>query len=129
MLVLKKKYEPCKPKEVREFAKEIARMSQSGPAGANQAQRAIKKLAQTADGRKLLAEAAKQAHVAQHSLGANLSSVKGYGGSAARNSASQLSASAYASGNQVSFAGGSNANLLAHELTHIVQQKASKGEK
>lgn len=135
MQILKKKYDPNKPNEVREFSKEIARLMQSGPAGADQAQRAMKQLEQTSDGRKLLAKASKQAHIATHSFGMDFSDVKVHSGAAARNASNQLGAAAYSAGSHVAFGqagaghGGGSERLLAHELAHVVQQKKAGGDK
>ncbi len=131
MQVLKKKYNPGRPDEVRQFAKEISRMSQSGVAGANQARRAIDKLSQQPEGRKLLAQAAKLAHLDRQSIGQSLSSVRVNTGGGAPG----LGAAAFSAGSQVAFGNGSSAgdpkahDLLAHELTHVVQQGPGQPKK
>ncbi|MFI2608404.1 DUF4157 domain-containing protein [Kitasatospora sp. NPDC018619] len=57
-------------------------------------------------------------------LGADFSDVRIHTGSAANASAAELGARAYTSGNHVVIgAGGGDAHTLAHELTHVIQQR------
>ncbi|MEU8737872.1 eCIS core domain-containing protein [Streptomyces halstedii] len=57
-------------------------------------------------------------------LGADFSDVRVHSGSAARASATALGARAYTSGNHVVIGdGGADAHTLAHELTHVIQQR------
>ncbi|MFB7508572.1 eCIS core domain-containing protein [Streptomyces broussonetiae] len=57
-------------------------------------------------------------------LGADFSSVRLHTGDAARRSAQELGARAYTSGeNVVIGAGGTDKHTLAHELTHVIQQR------
>lgn len=57
-------------------------------------------------------------------LGADFSDVRVHSGSAARASAAALGARAYTSGNHVVIGdGGADAHTLAHELTHVIQQR------
>ncbi|MFD5462884.1 DUF4157 domain-containing protein [Kitasatospora sp. NPDC127059] len=57
-------------------------------------------------------------------LGADFSDVRLHTGSAANASAAEVGARAYTSGNHVVIAaGGGDAHTLAHELTHVIQQR------
>jgi hypothetical protein len=57
-------------------------------------------------------------------LGADFSDVRLHTGTAARRSAAEIGARAYTSGNHVVIGeGGSDRHTLAHELTHVVQQR------
>ncbi|NEY33737.1 DUF4157 domain-containing protein [Streptomyces sp. PRKS01-65] len=57
-------------------------------------------------------------------LGADFSDVRVHTGAAARASAAEIGARAYTSGNHVVLgAGGGDRHTLAHELTHVVQQR------
>ncbi|MEU3963220.1 DUF4157 domain-containing protein [Streptomyces buecherae] len=57
-------------------------------------------------------------------LGADFSDVRIHTGSAANASAAEVGARAYTSGNHVVLAaGGGDADTLAHELTHVIQQR------
>ncbi|GHF33544.1 DUF4157 domain-containing protein [Streptomyces griseoluteus] len=57
-------------------------------------------------------------------LGADFSDVRIHTGSAANASAAEVGARAYTSGNHVVLAaGGGDAHTLAHELTHVIQQR------
>ena len=65
----------------------------------------------------------------EHRLGHGLPDVRVHTGATAAESARQISAEAYTAGNQIVFAEGRFAprtqhgqNLLAHELTHVLQQ-------
>lgn len=68
----------------------------------------------------------------EESMGANFSDVRLHTGSAAERSADDVSAKAYTAGNQVVLGRGTNLNsdagmhTLAHELTHVVQQKTGR---
>lgn len=131
MALLKKKYDGNKAIDVREFAEEIARLTKSGPAGANQARRAIEQLSHDPNGKKLLAGAAKQAHLVRQSAGASLSDVRVHTGSNIANAGNQLGAAAFTTGSHVAFETGGpstsgSERLLAHELTHAVQQRSGK---
>ena len=60
----------------------------------------------------------------QARLGADLSDVRVHAGSAARASAVEIGARAYTSGSHVVIgAGGADKHTLAHELTHVIQQR------
>jgi hypothetical protein len=57
-------------------------------------------------------------------LGADFSDVRVHSDSAARASATELGARAYTSGNHIVIGdGGADAHTLAHELTHVIQQR------
>lgn len=57
-------------------------------------------------------------------LGADFSDVRIHTGSAARASASEIGARAYTSGNHIVLGdGGGDRHTLAHELTHVIQQR------
>lgn len=57
-------------------------------------------------------------------LGADFSDVRVHSGSAARASAAEVGARAYTSGSHVVLgAGGNDRHTLAHELTHVIQQR------
>lgn len=57
-------------------------------------------------------------------LGADFSDVRLYTGAGARRSAAQIGARAYTSGNDVVIGdGGGDRHTLAHELTHVIQQR------
>src|ERR1700754_5311214 len=56
-------------------------------------------------------------------LGADLSKVRVHTGGAARSSAAAIGARAYTSGDHVVFGGPVDRRTLAHELTHVVQQR------
>lgn len=63
-------------------------------------------------------------HEMEARLGADFSDVRLHTGSAARASASEIGARAYTSGNHVVLGdGGSDKHTLAHELTHVIQQR------
>ncbi|GAB2683986.1 hypothetical protein GCM10027271_52690 [Saccharopolyspora gloriosae] len=58
-------------------------------------------------------------------LGANFSDVRLHTGATAQRSASEIGARAYTSGNNVVLgSGASDKHTLAHELTHVVQQRS-----
>ncbi|MFE0172917.1 DUF4157 domain-containing protein [Streptomyces sp. NPDC059002] len=58
-------------------------------------------------------------------LGANFSDVRIHDDSAAKSSAAEVGARAYTSGNHVVIGdGGSDRHTLAHELTHVIQQRS-----
>jgi hypothetical protein len=66
-------------------------------------------------------------HEMEARLGANLSDVHMHTGAAAQRSAREVGASAYTSGNHVVIGpGGADAHTLAHELTHVLQQRAGQ---
>jgi hypothetical protein len=57
-------------------------------------------------------------------LGADFSSVRIHTGAAARRSAAEIGARAYTSGEHVVIGdGGADRHTLAHELTHVIQQR------
>ncbi|MGW4727001.1 eCIS core domain-containing protein [Streptomyces sp. NPDC004291] len=57
-------------------------------------------------------------------LGADFSDVRLHTGAAARRSAAEIGARAYTSGSHVVIGdGGDDRHTLAHELTHVVQQR------
>ncbi|MFI8763771.1 DUF4157 domain-containing protein [Streptomyces sp. R-07] len=57
-------------------------------------------------------------------LGADFSDVRIHDGSAARASAAEIGARAYTSGNDIALGeGGTDKHTLAHELTHVIQQR------
>jgi hypothetical protein len=63
----------------------------------------------------------------QARLGADFSSVRVHSGPLARRSATQLGARAYTAGEHVVIGpGGADRHTLAHELTHVVQQRAGQ---
>lgn len=126
MAVLKPDYNPDDPIDVREFSRAIADMHKSGPAGTNQANRKIEELSKTDKGRKLLQRAQVRAKIEAEAFKVDLSAVKVHGESIGNT----LGASAFTSGSDVHFASGSKASeMLGHELMHVVQQKAAKGDK
>lgn len=126
MARLKPNYDPNNPVDVRQFSQDIARMCGSGPAGSNQAGREIGKLAQTAKGRQLLEKARMRARIESHFAKADLSGGKAHSGG----SSPSLGAQAFSSGSSVSLASNEpGKGLIAHELSHVVQQSAAKGKK
>ncbi|MBB5911047.1 eCIS core domain-containing protein [Actinoalloteichus hymeniacidonis] len=61
----------------------------------------------------------------QNRLGADFADVRLHTGSAAQRSAAEIGARAYTSGNHVVIgAGGADKHTLAHELTHVIQQRS-----
>jgi hypothetical protein len=68
----------------------------------------------------------------EHSLGEDFSSVRVHTGAAAQRSAADIAAQAYTSGNNIVLGHGtdlssaSGMHTLAHELTHVVQQRAGR---
>ncbi|MFI0815876.1 DUF4157 domain-containing protein [Streptomyces sp. NPDC021098] len=63
-------------------------------------------------------------HEMESRLGADFSDVRLHTGSAARASAAEFGARAYTSGNHVVIGdGGADKHTLAHELTHVIQQR------
>lgn len=64
-------------------------------------------------------------HEMEARLGADLSDVRLHTGSSAQRSAREIGARAYTSGNHVVIGpGGSDPHTLAHELTHVLQQRS-----
>lgn len=128
MALMKKKYDGNKAADVREFSEEIARMMNSGPAGANQAKRAIGELSRDPNGRKLVAGALKHAHRLEQSFGGSFAGVKAHTGGAAADAAGSMGAKAHATGEKVAFSGSSSTSYAsaAHELAHVVQQRSGK---
>ena len=77
-MTMKRSYSPNMPSDVREFAQEIARLTASGPVGAEQAARMIAEAKLTEDGRQLVANARHQARISAEMFGLNFSNVKIY---------------------------------------------------
>jgi hypothetical protein len=131
-----RRFDPHKPSDVRQFVKEIARLTAGGPIGSAQAERMIQELSQTAEGRELLSRARQAAKIDAQSLGIDFKNVKLYTDadpSAAKNT---LTAQAFVAGNDIYLSASTNATqantsaqLLAHELAHVVHQTAGKGKK
>ncbi len=131
-----RKYDPKKPSDVRLFAQEIARLTAAGPIGSAQAERMIQELSKTDDGRELLFKARQGARIDAQSLGIDFRSVKVFTDSDPSAAKNILNAQAFATGNDIYLSSTTNATeanqsaqLLAHELTHVLQQVSGKGKK
>ena len=129
-------YDPNKPSDVRQFTQEIARLTAAGPIGAAQAERCIQELAKTASGKLLLRRARLSAQVDAEALGISFKNMKVHTDANADNFGKAVSAQAFATGQEIFFSEGQTgakssgaAEVLAHELTHVVQQSASQGKK
>jgi hypothetical protein len=128
-------YKPNMPSDVREFAQEIARLTASGPVGAEQAARMIAESQQTEEGRQLVANARRQARISAEIFGLNFGSVKIYSDDNPNQlqrdlqiQALSLQPIAIASTGDISPSATSR-DMLTHELTHVVQQAAARGLK
>jgi hypothetical protein len=124
-------YDPKISSDVRQFAQEIARLTSSGPAGVVQAKRLLKETAQTSSGKELVKKAREHGKILARSLSVDFKEIKTHTGSG--DAAKQLKAEAFSSGQNVFLQGGSFApgsdkgmELIAHELTHVVQQSSGK---
>ncbi len=123
-----RKYDPLVPADVRQFSQEIARLTTSGPIGAEMAARYIREMSQTAEGQALLLAARLSAKTQAESFGVSFANVKIHTDSNGDQLNKTIAAEAFATGTQVAFSGSSNADLLAHELTHVIQQGHAKGK-
>ncbi len=123
-----RKYDPLVPADVRQFSQEIARLTTSGPVGAEIAARYIRELSGTPDGQALLREARLSAKTQAEAFGVSFSNVKVHTDSNSDGLNKAISAHAFATGTQVAFGSTPHADLLAHELTHVIQQGHAKGK-
>ena len=129
-------FDPNKPSDVRQFSQEIARLTASGPVGAAQAERHIQDLARTPEGKLLLQRARLSAQVNAEAFGISFKNMKVHSDANADNFGKAVSAQAFAIGQEIFFSEGQTgakssgaAEVLAHELTHVVQQSAAAGKK
>ncbi len=129
-------YDGSKPSDVRQFTQEIARLTSTGPIGAAQVERHIQELARTPAGKLLLKNARLAAKVDAEAFGVSFKDIKIHTDANADNFKKTISALAFAGGTEVFFAEGQMgakssgaAELLAHELTHVVQQSAKAGKR
>ena len=123
-----RKYDSLVPADVRQFAQEIARLTTSGPIGAEMAARYIREMSQTTEGQALLQAARLSAKTQAESFGVSFGNVKIHTDSNADGLNKSISAKAFTTGTQIAFSGNSTADLLAHELTHVIQQGHAKGK-
>jgi hypothetical protein len=126
-------YSPNMPSDVREFAQEIARLTASGPVGAEQAARMIAESQQTDDGRQLVAKARRQARISAEMFGLNFGNVKIYSDDNPNQlqrdlqiQALSLQPIAISSTGDISPSATAR-DLVTHELTHVVQQAGARG--
>jgi hypothetical protein len=132
---MRRTYSPNMLSDVREFALEIARLTASGPVGAEQAARMIAESQQTEDGRQLVAKARHQAKISSKAFGLNFSNVKVYSddnpSQLQRDLQIQAMSGLPATAANTGDVSPSTAarDLVTHELTHVVQQAAAKGLK
>jgi hypothetical protein len=134
-MTMKRSYSPNMPSDVREFAQEIARLTASGPVGAEQAARMIAEAKLTEDGRQLVANARHQARISAEMFGLNFGSVKIYSDDNPNQlqrdlQIQALSAQPIATSSSGDVSPSTTArDLVTHELTHVVQQAAVRGLK
>lgn len=123
-----RKYDPSMPADVRQFSQEIARLTASGPVGAEIAARHIRELAETREGQVLLREARLSAKTQAEAIGVSFTNVKVHTDSNSDGLNKSISAKAFTTGTQTAFVSSPHLDLLAHELTHVVQQGHAKGK-
>lgn len=129
----KRDYNVDKPSDVRQFKQEIARLMSSGPVGASQAARMIDEATRTPEGKRLVKEARLSAKIEAESQKVNFNNVKIHTGGNSHQLNKSLSTQAFTTGNDVFFREGefnpgssADAELIAHELTHVAQQSQKK---
>jgi len=132
-MALQRDYDPGKPSDVRQFAQEIARLNSSGPAGAIQAERMLKETAMSENGRELVRKARSHAKILAESQKVDLRKVSINTASPSLKASKQVGAQAFTAGQDVFFGQGEyspsaqrGVELMAHELTHVVQQSEMK---
>lgn len=123
-----RKYDPLVPADVRQFAQEITRLTTSGPVGAEIAARYIREMSGTSEGQALLREARLSAKTQAESFGVSFTNVKVHTDSNSDGLNKSIGAKAFTTGTQVAFSASPHADLLAHELTHVIQQGHAKGK-
>ena len=134
-MTMKRSYSPNMPSDVREFAQEIARLTASGPVGAEQAARMIAEAKLTEEGRQLVSNARHQARISAEMFGLNFANVRIYSDDNPNQlqrdlQIQALSAQPIATSSSGDVSPSTTArDLVAHELTHVVQQAAARGLK
>lgn len=134
-MTMKRSYSPNMPSDVREFAQEIARLTTSGPVGAEQAARMIAQARSTEEGRQLVSNARHQARISAEIFGLNFSNVKVYSDDNPYQLQRELQIQALstqpiATSSSADVSPSTTArDLVAHELTHVVQQAGVRGLK
>jgi hypothetical protein len=134
-MTMKRSYSPNMPSDVREFTQEIARLTATGPVGAEQAARMIAEAKLTEDGRQLVANARHQARISAEMFGLNFSNVKIYSDDNPNQLQRDLqiqstSAQPIATSSSEDVSPSTTArDLVTHELTHVAQQAAARGLK
>ena len=134
-MTMKRSYSPNMPSDVREFAQEIARLTASGPVGAEQAARMIAEAKLTDEGRQLVGNARHQARISAEMFGLNFANVTIYSDDnpyqLQRDLQIQaLSAQPIATSSSGDVSPSTTArDLVTHELTYVVQQAGARGLK
>ena len=134
-MTMKRSYSPNMPSDVREFAQEIARLTASGPVGAEQAARMIAESKLTDDGRQLVTNARHQARISAEMFGLNFANVIIYSDDNPYQLQRDLqiqatSAQPIATSSSGDVSPSTTArDMVTHELTHVVQQAAARGLK
>ncbi len=134
-MTMKRSYSPNMPSDVREFAQEIARLTASGPVGAEQAARMIAEAKLTDEGRQLVGNARHQARISAEMFGLNFANVKIYSDDNPYQLQRDLqiqamSAQPIATSSSGDVSPSTTArDMVTHELTHVVQQAAARGLK
>ncbi len=134
-MAVEKTYNPNMPSDVRAFTQEIARLTASGPVGAEQAARMLAQAQSTDEGRQLLVKARQRAKISAEMFGFNFNKVKIY----SDGSPSQLQRDlqiqalsvepiATSCTGDVSLSSEAR-DRVAHELTHVATLIALKGLK
>lgn len=132
-MTMKRSYSPNMPSDVREFAQEIARLTASGPVGAEQAARMIAEARLTEGGRQLVSNARHQARISAEMFGLNFANVRIYSDDNPNQlqrelQIESLSAQPIATSSSADFSPSTTErDLVAHELTHVVQQAGARG--
>jgi hypothetical protein len=129
-------YDGSKPSDVRQFVQEVARITATGPIGAAQVERHIQELAKSPEGKLLLKNARLSAKVDAEAFGVSFTDIKVHTDANADNFRKSMPAQAFVTGSEIFFAEGQTgakssgaAEVLAHELTHVVQQSAKAGKR
>ena len=134
-MAMRRTYSPNMPSDVREFAQEIARLTASGPVGAEQAARMIAEAKLTDEGRQLVGNARHQARISAEMFGLNFANVKIYSDDNPYQLQRDLqiqamSAQPIATSSSGDVSPSTTArDMVTHELTHVVQQAAARGLK
>jgi hypothetical protein len=134
-MAMRRSYSPNMPSDVREFAQEIARLTASGPVGAEQAARMIAESQQSEDGRQLVSKARLHARISSQAFGLNFSNVNIYSDDnpSQLQRDIQIEALSGLPGASTSVGDVSPSvtarDMVTHELTHVVQQAAARGLK